>query len=119
MLIETREVYVPVRPGYEQSYGYTRIFDISDKSNPELLSEFKTDLVDNVEDGVTFANTVHDPKVRGNTLYLSHYAGGVYAVDIADPSAPVQIGQYTPDQSFVWGVFVDKITFLLLTWAKG
>ncbi|WP_228547513.1 LVIVD repeat-containing protein [Filobacillus milosensis] len=108
VLIETREVYVPVREGYEEAYGYTRIFDIKDKSNPKLLSEFKTDLVDNIEDGPTFANTVHDPKVRGNTLYLSHYAGGVYAVDISDPTQPKQIGQYTPDQSFVWGVFVDK-----------
>ena len=108
VLIETREVYNPTKAGYEQAYGYTRIFDIKDKTNPTLLSEFKTDLVDNVEDGTTFANTVHDPKVRGNTLYLSHYAGGVYAVDITNPAEPVQIGQYTPDQSDVWGVFVDR-----------
>ncbi|MGP4071634.1 LVIVD repeat-containing protein [Piscibacillus sp. B03] len=119
VLIETREVYVPVREGYEEAYGYTRIFDIKDKSNPELLSEFKTDLVDNVEDGVTFANTVHDPKVRGNTLYLSHYAGGVYAVDISDASNPVQIGQYTPDQGNVWGVFVDRNYVLASDMGQG
>ncbi|MBT2644909.1 hypothetical protein J7I80_22070 [Bacillus sp. ISL-41] len=108
VLIETREVYNPTKEGYEQSYGYTRIFDIKDKTNPKLLSEFKTDLVDNVEDRVTFANTVHDPKVHGNTLYLSHYAGGVYAVDITDPAKPVQVGQYVPERSDVWGVFVDR-----------
>ncbi|WP_421383054.1 LVIVD repeat-containing protein [Bacillus salacetis] len=119
LLIETREVYVPVKPGYEQSYGYTRIFDIKDKANPKLLSEFKTDLVDNVEDGVTFANTVHDPKVRGNTLYLSHYAGGVYMVDITNPSKPVQIGQYTPDRGYVWGVFVDKNYVLASDMGQG
>ncbi|WP_158736670.1 LVIVD repeat-containing protein [Alteribacillus sp. YIM 98480] len=108
ILIETREVYNPTKEGYEESYGYTRIFDIKDETDPKLLSEFKTDLVDNIEDGVTFANTVHDPKVHGNTLYLSHYAGGVYAVDITDPSNPEQIGQYQSEWADVWGVFVDR-----------
>jgi hypothetical protein len=96
ILIETREVYRPVREGYESSYGYTRIFDIKDKTNPILLSEFKTDLTDNIEDGVTFLNTVHDPKVLGNTLYLSHYAGGVYVVDITDPRNPNLTGLFVP-----------------------
>lgn len=119
VLIETREVSSPVRPGYEKSYGYTRIFDIKDKANPKLLSEFKTDLTEKIEDGPTFANTVHDPKVQGNTLYLSHYAGGVYAVDITDPSKPVQIGQYTPDQADVWGVFVDRNYVLASDMGQG
>ncbi|WP_078414789.1 LVIVD repeat-containing protein [Priestia abyssalis] len=109
ILIETREVYAPIKPGYEAAYGYTRIFDIKDKTNPKLLSEFKTDLTDAAEGApVTFANTVHDPKVHGNTLYLSHYAGGVRAVDITNPSDPVQIGKYVPENSDVWGVFVDR-----------
>lgn len=119
VLIETREVSTPVRSGYEKSYGYTRIFDIKDKANPKLLSEFKTDLTEKVEDGATFANTVHDPKVHGNTLYLSHYAGGVYAVDITDPSKPKQIGQYKPDQADVWGVFVDRNYVLASDMGQG
>lgn len=119
VLIETREVSTPVREGYEESYGYTRIFDIKDKENPVLLSEFKTDLTEKVEDGPTFANTVHDPKVQGNTLYLSHYAGGVYAVDITDPSNPQQIGQYKPDQADVWGVFIDRNYVLASDMAQG
>ncbi len=119
ILIETREVSNPVREGFESSYGYTRIFDIKDKSNPILLSEFKTDLVDNIEDGRTFANTVHDPKVHGNTLYLSHYSGGVYMVDISNPSKPTQIGQYVPAQSDVWGVFVDRNYILASDMGQG
>ncbi|WP_409293306.1 LVIVD repeat-containing protein [Peribacillus sp. SCS-37] len=109
ILIETREVYSPIKAGYEAAYGYTRIFDIKDKTNPKLLSEFKTDLTE-AEAGApaTFARTVHDPKVQGNTLYLSHYAGGVRAVDITNPSNPVQIGSYVPKNSDIWGVFVDR-----------
>ncbi|MGP4079477.1 LVIVD repeat-containing protein [Pseudalkalibacillus sp. R45] len=119
VLIETREVYAPSREGYEESYGYTRIFDIKDKKDPKLLSTFKTDLVDNIEDGVTFANTVHDPKVQGNTLYLSHYAGGVRAVDITDPSEPVEIGKYVPEQAYIWGVFVDRNYILASDMGEG
>lgn len=119
ILIETREVYQPKRAGYEESYGYTRIFDIKDKTNPKLLSEFKTDLTHKTEDGTTFSNTVHDPKVHGNTLYLSHYAGGVYVVDISNPSEPVQIGQYVPDQADVWGVFVDRNYVLASDMGQG
>jgi hypothetical protein len=106
VLIETREVYNPTKEGYEQAYGYTRIFDIKDKTNPKLLSEFRTELVDDVQYGLTFANTVHDPKVQGNTLYLSHYGGGVRSVDISDPSNPVEIGKYIPERSNIWGVDV-------------
>ncbi|MDP5277064.1 hypothetical protein Q5Y73_23480 [Chengkuizengella sp. 2205SS18-9] len=110
VLIETREVYVPVKDGYEESYGYTRIFDIKDKTNPVLLSEFKTDLTTDIPptNNVTFAKTVHDPKVRGNTLYLSYYAGGIIAVDITDASNPTEIARYTPEYSDIWGVFVDR-----------
>ncbi|MFD1357903.1 LVIVD repeat-containing protein [Fictibacillus halophilus] len=106
VLIETREVYNPTKEGYEQAYGYTRIFNIKDKAEPKLLSEFKTELVDDVQYGLTFANTVHDPKVQGNTLYLSHYGGGVRSVDISDPSKPVEIGKYIPEKSNIWGVDV-------------
>ncbi|WLD94778.1 LVIVD repeat-containing protein [Alkalihalobacillus sp. AL-G] len=119
ILIETREVYHPTREGYEDSYGYTRIFDIKDKTHPKLLSTFKTDLVDNIEDGITFANTVHDPKVHGNTLYLSHYTGGVRAVDITDPENPVQIGKYVPEEAFFWGVFVDRNYILASDMGNG
>lgn len=112
VLIETREVYNPTKQSYEAAYGYTRIFDIKDKTKPVLLSEFKTDLTGDIpinpDDQITFANTVHDPKVHGNTLYLSHYAGGVRIVDITNPHHPLQIGQYTSSKAFVWGVFVDQ-----------
>jgi hypothetical protein len=118
VLIETREVANPHGEGYEDAYGYTRIFDISDKSNPELLSEFTTDLTYDFI-GPTFANTVHDPKVRGNTLYLSYYSGGVISVDITDPSNPQEISRYTPDESDVWGVFVDRNYILASDMGQG
>ncbi|RNA69338.1 LVIVD repeat-containing protein [Alteribacter keqinensis] len=120
ILIETREVANPHGEGYESAYGYTRIFDIKDKSNPVLLSEFTTELTFDFSAPVnTFAKTVHDPKVHGNTLYLSYYSGGVLAVDITDPSNPEEIGRYTPDQGNVWGVFVDRNYVLASDMGQG
>ncbi|GAE34297.1 LVIVD repeat-containing protein [Halalkalibacter akibai] len=123
VLIETREVSNPVGAGYESAYGYTRIFDIKDKTNPKLLSEFTTDLTYDIPPTsagrTTFAKTVHDPKVHGNTLYLSYYSGGVVMVDITDPSNPEQIGQYTPENADVWGVFVDRNYVLASDMGQG
>ncbi|MDT8861673.1 hypothetical protein N0O92_15755 [Alkalihalobacillus sp. MEB130] len=120
ILIETREVSNPHGARYESAYGYTRIFNIKDKSNPVLLSEFTTDLTYDFSNPVnTFAKTVHDPKVRGNTLYLSYYSGGVVMVDITDPSNPTQIGQYTPNEADVWGVFVDRNYILASDMGQG
>ncbi|TMW73419.1 LVIVD repeat-containing protein [Alteribacter natronophilus] len=118
ILIETREVANPHGEGYEDAYGYTRIFDISDKTDPQLLSEFTTELTFDFI-GSTFANTVHDPKVHGNTLYLSYYSGGVLAVDISNPSEPKEIGRYTPEQGNVWGVFVDRNYVLASDMGQG
>ncbi|WP_096435050.1 LVIVD repeat-containing protein [Alteribacter populi] len=120
VLIETREVANPHGEGYESAYGYTRIFDIKDKTNPELLSEFTTDLTYDFSPPVsTFAKTVHDPKVHGNTLYLSYYSGGVLGVDITDPSKPEEIARYTSDQANVWGVFVDRNYVLASDMGQG
>jgi hypothetical protein len=80
------------------------IYDIKDKTNPKLLSTFRTDFTETIPGGAT----VHDPKVQGNTLYLSHYSGGVRTVDITDPSNPEEIGVYIPSRSNIWGVFVDR-----------
>ena len=66
--------------------------------------------------------TVHDPKVRGDTLYMSHYAEGVVVLDIERPSRPRQIAQFVPPPAgdpfgfwfdgvpapHVWGVWVEK-----------
>lgn len=107
ILIETREVFNPHRAGYETGWGYTRIYDIKDKSNPVLLSSFRTH--NSIVQTSGYPGwTVHDPKVRGNTLYLSHYFDGVRIVDITDPSNPEEIGSYVRENANVWGVFVHR-----------
>jgi hypothetical protein len=113
ILIETREVFNPdpADPEFERGWGYTRIYDIRDKSNPKLIGDFRTDNSMEQIDPETRrpgTYTVHDPKVRGNTLYLSHYSDGVRMVDISDPSNPKEIASYVPDGANVWGVYLDR-----------
>ncbi|MFC7371583.1 LVIVD repeat-containing protein [Fictibacillus iocasae] len=119
VLIETREVANPKRDGFEYGYGYTRIYDIKDKKNPKLLSYFKTEESLTPGDKPTFAYTVHDPKVRGNTLYLSHYAAGIRALDITNPSAPYELGHYRPENAYFWGVFIDRNYMLASDMGNG
>ena len=38
---------------------------------------------------------MHDPEVRGNTIYASWYNDGVRVIDISQPAAPREIGFWT------------------------
>ncbi|PYZ93373.1 hypothetical protein CR194_09305 [Salipaludibacillus keqinensis] len=113
ILIENREVFNPdpADPEFERGWGYVRIYDIKDKSNPVLIGDYRSfNSVEQIKPGERAAGryTVHDPKILGNTLYLSHYSDGVRMVDITDPSNPEEIGSYVPKNADIWGVFVDR-----------
>nr|WP_232735708.1 hypothetical protein [Alteribacter populi] len=123
-LIEAREVFNPDPHDdeFERGWGYVRIYDIKDKTNPELVSTFRTlnSMVqidpDEREPGTY---TVHDPKVRGNTLYLSHYSDGIRMVDITDIENPEEVGSYVSEGANVWGVFVDRNYILASDMGQG
>ncbi|RZT21742.1 LVIVD repeat-containing protein [Fictibacillus sp. BK138] len=124
ILIETRENFNPDPndPAFERGWGYVRIYDIKDKSNPVLLSTFRTlNSMVQIKAGERKPGsyTVHDPKVRGNTLYLSHYADGIRMVDLTDPANPVEVGSYVSDKANVWGVFVDRNYILASDMGQG
>jgi hypothetical protein len=97
IMIETSEPLQPqAHPALEYAWGYTRIYDISDPANPVRLAAFEMPSTrQDPPPGPGFWG-VHDPKVRGNTLYLSYYAEGVVAVDISQPSQPKRIAQFVP-----------------------
>ena len=124
ILIQTDEDFDPgffTPPGTELSWGYARIFDISNPASPVQLSTFKLPTTTQFPPGIG-DYTVHDPKVIGNTLYLSYYAEGVVVVDIARPAAPAMVAQFVPEPAadpnglffpgeefpFVWGVYPER-----------
>jgi hypothetical protein len=73
-------------------WGFVRIFDIKDPANPVQLSTFATPNTNNEAVATEGTWSVHNPEVRGNTIYASWYSDGVRVIDISQPSAPREIG---------------------------
>ena len=63
---------------------WTRIFDIQDLDNINMVSEY---IVDNEA-------VVHNSYVKGNLLYVGHYTEGIRIVNISDPVNPQEVGYY-------------------------
>lgn len=76
-------------------WGFLRIFDASNPMNPIEIGTYATPNTNN--DAVATLGTwsVHNPEVRGNTVYASWYSDGVQVIDISQRSAPRSIGFWT------------------------
>lgn len=115
----------PKEPG--DTWGFARLWDISNPASPTHLSDFATPhSLTNKTDGFY---SVHNPVIAGDTLYLSWYSDGLRIVDISDPADPQEVGFYRPHPvldptgffiafgagdhpiPFVWGLYVtgDRI----------
>jgi hypothetical protein len=121
LLIQNDEDFDPSpNPDVETAWGYGRIFDISDRSNPVELATLKLPSTHQFPPPGPGDFTIHDPKVRGNTLYLSWYTEGVVVVSISKPSKPRMLAHWIPPEigedplgfffpgeeyAEVWGVF--------------
>ena len=75
-------------------WGYLRFFDVSDPANPVQLSTFATLNTNNEAVATSGAWSVHNPEVRGSTVYASWYNDGVRVIDISEPSAPEEIASW-------------------------
>ena len=60
------------------------VYDITDIMNPRL-TYLHEELADDIP---------HNPRVKGNILYLAHYTAGVRLWDISNPAWPVEFGWY-------------------------
>lgn len=105
IMIETSEPSsAQMHPSLEVAWGYTRIYDISDPTDPVRLSSFEMPSTRVEDPGPGFWG-VHDPKVRGNTMYLSYFAEGLVLADISRPDQPEQIAQFVPSAPDPTGFF--------------
>lgn len=102
-----------VLPG---EWGYTRIFDARDPKNLRQVADFQIPETRQYPPAAgTF--TVHNPWIDGDTLYLSHYSGGVRVLDITDPARPSETAFIVTqnakgDRGSVWGVMTDERGFI-------
>jgi hypothetical protein len=100
-------------------WGYSRIVDTSDPSNPTEISQFSIPEASNPAFGIGFGDLdVHevevprnDPNEGGSNVdtdqlaYYAWYAGGFRVADISDPANPVEVGHYVdPAGNNFWGV---------------
>ncbi len=64
----------------EQNGQTLRVFDISNLAAPILVNALTSNP----------AAIVHNPRVKGNELYLANYTEGVRVLDISDPAHPAE-----------------------------
>jgi hypothetical protein len=124
LMVQNDEDFNPrPSPTREQAWGYSRFYDISDPGNPRRLATFELPTTRQFPAPDAGDYTVHDPKVRGNTVFYSWYAEGIVAVDvagIANGREPQLIAQWKPslpnpdpsgglpDTGQVWGVALER-----------
>jgi hypothetical protein len=75
-------------------WGFQRIFDVSDLSNPVQISRFATDNA--LEPRLDGRYSAHNPMVRGRLLFSAWYSDGVRIVNLSDPTNPREVGFFVP-----------------------
>lgn len=74
---------------------WTRVFDVRDPQNVELVAEIVVDA----------GSTVHNCHLVGDRLYIAHYDRGGWVYDVSDPTAPVAVASYETDVSLAWSLY--------------
>lgn len=123
-LASGQAVRVTLRGDPNATWGFLRIFDISDPTRPQQISSFATPNTRRCPPPDSGWYTIHNPFVIGRTAYVSWYSDGVRVLDIADPTTPREIGFFVPPdrtdgrgpqggKSLVWGVYAqDDLIFI-------
>ncbi len=91
-------------------WGFLRIFDTSDPTNPTEISTFATDGA--LNDSLNLSS-MHNIFVRGSRAYLSWYFEGIRVVDLSQPSNPREIASFIADPNqtspgLFWGIYVHQ-----------
>lgn len=98
-------------------WGFFRIFDSQDKTNPVEIGTFATENALGAPPPPG-DYSAHNVIVRGNTAYLSWYSDGIQLLDISQPANPSNIGSFVPPgfpdpfgiiptAAELWGVYVQ------------
>ncbi len=94
-------------------FGDLRLWDVRDPRHPVQVSRFATPEAGDESMAGRGLWSVHNPEVRGSTIYASWYSDGVRVIDISKPAAPREVAAWTgagrPADAGpvdVWGVAV-------------
>lgn len=118
LLATTDEDFSPVDlptkiPG--DTWGFARLWDVSDPSDPVHLSNVTTP--HSLTNKTNAFYSAHNPEFVGSKLYVSWYSDGLRIFDVSDPTRPREIGFYRekPSRGILsprpipldWGVHVE------------
>jgi hypothetical protein len=100
LLVVTDEIY-PAPIGEGCPYGWTRIVDIADPTEPAIAGEYRLGENDPARcagtgpDRVTY--TAHNATATENLALVTWHAAGLHAIDLADPTAPAAAAVFLPE----------------------
>jgi len=83
-------------PDIEKGWGYLRVYDYSDPSNPRQIGEYRTPNSLGIGDTAAGDYTIHNNFLVGKTVYSSWYSDGVRVIDVKDPTRPKEIAFFVP-----------------------
>ena len=94
-------------------WGYLTLWDLRDRGHPVEVGEFATPEARDPGKAGAGLWSVHNPEVRGTTLFASWYSDGIRVIDITDPGRPRElaawVGAGAPADAppvAIWGVAV-------------
>jgi hypothetical protein len=95
---------VPVDDGRQGGAGGVRLYDISDRTNPQELSKIEPP-ESHGQTQTEWFTTAHNLDIDGDRLMTSWYFGGVKIHDISDPANPEEIAWWRdPTAAAFWTV---------------
>jgi LVIVD repeat len=88
-------------PGHGCPWGWARMVDISDPSAPTVEAEYREPENDpaTCEDWnpPRTSYSAHNPTLTPHIAFSTWHSGGFQAVSVADPRAPYQLAEFTPE----------------------
>ncbi len=71
-----------------------KLFDISDLTDPQPISLFRSNLLQVADPESGDGSIAHNPYIVGNILFVSYYHDGVVAFDITNTASPKLVGYF-------------------------
>ena len=115
--VALRDAASPVMVMAAQSFsgwGSLTLWDVRNRSHPVQVGQFATPEAHDPSRAGAGLWSVHNPEVRGTTLFASWYSDGIRVIDIARPAQPLEIAAWTgaggppgAPPVDIWGVAVS------------
>ncbi|HIC68474.1 MAG TPA: hypothetical protein EYO90_02970, partial [Candidatus Latescibacteria bacterium] len=91
----------------EQPGGFMRVIDVSDLANPREVGQYKNSR--RLHDG-DLEVSIHNILLDGDLMSVANYQDGFRAVDVSDPTDPVEVGFYILSENYEERLFTGAWT---------